>query len=102
MLNAAVEDYFDEVIDVSFQRMHVERRVGVPTVKLDCEFAAPSRLGDELDFLIEVESVGKSSANLKFDVRCDGEARFRAAVVLVCMNIGDGRPMPWPDDIRPS
>ena len=50
MLNAAVEDFFAAVVGVDFAQLHGERRLGVPTVRLDAEFVVASRLGDELDF----------------------------------------------------
>lgn len=101
LLNAAVEDYFAEVLGVSFARMHMERHLGVPTVKLSVEFSAPSRLGDALDFRIEVLRVGRSSADLRVAVACGGEIRLAAEIVLVCMDLSLGRATPWPLDMRP-
>lgn len=102
MLNAAVEDLFAEEIGVDFATMHGERRLGVPTVKLDVEFVAPSRLGDLLGFSIDVVRVGRSSADLAVAVHCEGELRFRASVVLVCMDFDGARSRAWPPDMRPG
>jgi 4-hydroxybenzoyl-CoA thioesterase len=102
MVNAAVEDYFAETIGVSFASMHRDRQLGLPTVKLETEFLAVSRLGDLLDFALDVERVGKSSANIELRVSCAGELRFQAKVVLVCMDLCTGRSTPWPSDMRPS
>ena len=101
MLNAAVEDLFAEVVGVDFATMHLRRRIGVPTVKLEAEFARPSRLGDQLDFRIAIAQVGQSSAELAIEVHCGDEVRFTARPVLVCMNLDSGRPEAWPADIRP-
>jgi 4-hydroxybenzoyl-CoA thioesterase len=101
MMNAAVEDYFAEAIGVSFATMHRDRALGVPTVKLEAEFFAVSRLGDLLDFALEVPHVGKSSANIEVRVSCAGELRFQAKVVIVCMDTRAGRSTPWPTDMRP-
>lgn len=101
MLNAAVEDYFEQVIETDFKSIHLDRGLGIPTVKLDSEFMAPSRLGDLLDFHVDVARVGRSSAELAIEVRCSDELRFRSTVVLVCMDLKTGHSFPWPDDIRP-
>lgn len=101
MMNAAVEDFFAQAVGVDFKAIHLDRGLGVPTVKLESEFFAPSRLGDLLHFHVNVKKVGSSSVNLDIDVRCDDERRFRADVVLVCMNIRIARSVPWPDDMRP-
>ena len=101
MLNAAVEDYFAEHIGVDFRALHIDRGLGVPTVKIECEFTAPSRLGDPLDFAIEAVEAGRSSARFRVEVRCGGELRWRAAIVLVCIDLATGAAIAWPDDARP-
>jgi 4-hydroxybenzoyl-CoA thioesterase len=100
MLNAAVEDFFADVAGVDFRTLHLEQGLGVPTVKLESEFVAPSRLGDLLDFQIDVVRVGRSSLELSVDVRSDVELRFRVRVVLVCMDLKEGRSQPWPATIE--
>lgn len=102
MLNAAIEDYFAYGIGVDFAEMHGERGLGVPTVRLEADFAAPSRLGEALDFLVQPERVGRSSAEISVQVECGGELRFRATVVLVCMDLKGGRSVEWPADMRPQ
>ncbi len=102
MLNAAMEDYFAEVVGVDFLEMHQTRGLGVPTVKLEADFAAPSRLGDELTFQITPVQVGRSSAQMLVEVQCGSELRFRATVVLVCMDLAKGRSVEWPADMRPQ
>lgn len=100
MLNGAVEDWFAEGLGVGFAELHLTRGLGVPTVSLDSRFAAPSRLGDELDITIEVKSVGRSSCAVAYTVVCGDEVRMTAEGVLVCMILAEGRSTPWPDDVR--
>ena len=100
MLNGAVEDWFAEGLGVGFAELHLTRGLGVPTVSLDSRFAAPSRLGDELDITIEVKSVGRSSCAVAYTVACGDEVRMTAEGVLVCMVLAEGRSAPWPDDVR--
>lgn len=101
MLNAAVEDWFEAGLGVSFAELHLDRMIGVPTVKLDTTFLSPSRLGDVLEVRISVKDVGQSSCSIDYLVTGnDGVERLNAAGVLVCMNLRDHRAMPWPEDIR--
>lgn len=100
MLNAAVEDWFAEGLGVDFAELHLRRGLGVPTVSLDSRFAAPSRLGEDLDIAIEVASLGRSSCVVAYTVRCGEEVRMTAEGVLVCMVLTEGRSTPWPEDIR--
>ena len=101
LLNAAIEDYFAKAVGVDFAAMHVTRKLGVPLVKLESQFIAPSRLGDDLDFVVQVESVGRRSAGFWVEVRCGDELRFSARLVLVCMDLVSGQSTPWPLDMRP-
>lgn len=101
LLNASVEDYFAQAVGVDFAEMHIRRRVGVPTVRLDVTFTVPSRLGDMLDFELTIAEVGRSSLKLAVEVRCGAEVRFTANVLLVCMDLTEGKSLPWPDDMRP-
>jgi 4-hydroxybenzoyl-CoA thioesterase len=100
MVNAALEDFFAQAIGVDFRVLHVDRRIGVPTVKLDSEFMAPSRLGDVLDIAITVERVGGSSATLRYDFSCAGTARLVVRCVIVCMDLKSAKSTPWPAEIK--
>ncbi|MFC4312431.1 acyl-CoA thioesterase [Steroidobacter flavus] len=100
MLNGAVEDWF-ESLGCPFNSMHRQRQMGVPTVKLECEFLAPSELGDVLTIRIEPTRLGQSSCTLNYSVSANGTERLRASGVLVCMNTALKKSMPWPEDLRP-
>ncbi|WP_414901681.1 acyl-CoA thioesterase [Sphingomonas flavalba] len=100
MLNATVEDFFAGHVGVDFATLHLKRGLAIPTVKLDVDFVAPSRLGETLAFHLTVERVGDSSLHLTVEVRCGDTVRLRAAVVIVSMAMATGRSQPWPDDIR--
>jgi 4-hydroxybenzoyl-CoA thioesterase len=100
MLNGAVEDWFADALGVDFLSLHQQRRLGVPTVKLESEFFAPSRLGDLIDINIVVTQVGRTSCDVRYVLSCDGQDRVRASAVLVCMNLDAQKAAPWPQDIR--
>lgn len=101
MLNGAVEDWCDRALGASFHTLHVVRKIGVPTVKLQVEFSAPSRLGDELTISIVPVRLGRSSCELDVRFTCNAEERLRAQVTLVCMDLTTHRATAWPDDLRP-
>lgn len=100
MANGAVEDFFAQHVGVDFHSLHLERGLGVPTVKIVGEFVAPSRLGDMLDISVAVSKLGASSLGLHFAFSCNGQLRMTMDSVLVCMDLGTGRPQPWPLEIR--
>lgn len=99
--NHVTENFFAEVVGRSYARL-VGEGDGVPTVRLDCAFRAPSRLGDRLEMTLRVTGVGRSSADFDISGRGAGEAEPRFTIAKRVAFI-DGRAMksaPWPDDMR--
>jgi 4-hydroxybenzoyl-CoA thioesterase len=100
MLNGAVEDWFAQVLGLDFKTMHLDRHLGVPTVKLEVEFLAPSELGDELTISLSVKDIGRSSCAITVLFRGEDRDRLRVQVVLVCMDLQAQRAVSWPDSVR--
>lgn len=99
MLNAVLEDWFADM-GADFAAMHLTRRIGVPTVKLECEFMAPGMLGDELSVAVRPTRIGRSSCNIEYGITGGGVDRIRASAVLVCMDLDRQKAVEWPQDIR--
>lgn len=99
MLNEAVEDWM-ESLGWSFARMHLEQRAGIPARRVEADFTAASRLGDELEAQIFVDRIGRTSAELRVAFACAGEPRWTARMTIVFIDIDAGRSLPWPDDLR--
>lgn len=100
MFNATVEEWFEKRVGFSFYDIHMRRAEVVPTVHVDVDFKAPSRLGDELTLELTLLKVGNSSIELSVDVRHEDKSRVTAKLVLVyaknALKQADG----WPDDLR--
>ena len=99
MTNALVEDWFNDALGIDYAAMISARRVGLPIVKLNCEFSRPSRMGETVTFTLAVDSVGQRSIRIDIVCHCDGEVRFRAKQVLVTTSLDDGRSIDIPGDI---
>lgn len=100
MANEAVEDWFAEALDLTFNELHVVRGMGVPTARFEADFPAASRLGETLVFSVAVERIGRSSATLKVRARCEGELRFDARQTIVYVRLDDMSALPWPVELR--
>lgn len=103
MINSVIENFFREELDCSFARMMAEG-TGVPAVRVETEFRAPSRLGEVLDWTLEVARVGGSSAELRVIAHGPGEGggpelRLHADMTLVFASLTGGA-RPWPDATR--
>ncbi len=97
MSNSVVENFFADVVGHSFARM-MDAGEGVPTARLEANFKASSRLGDRLEWSLQVMRVGGTSVNFLLTAAVAGAVRLTADLTLVWV-IG-GRPAPWPDAIR--
>ncbi|MFI1104033.1 acyl-CoA thioesterase [Streptomyces melanogenes] len=102
LINEVLQDWFETGLDVGYAGLFADRRIGIPTARLECDFLAPSRLGDPLDITLTVERIGKSSFELRYE--CAGAAgqdvRARIRAVLVTTSLDGHGPIPIPQDIR--
>ncbi|UCE30949.1 MAG: acyl-CoA thioesterase [Burkholderiales bacterium] len=100
ILNDHVEDWFGEALQHDFLAWHRDLGLGVPTVRIECDFLAPSRIGERLRFWLEIERLGRSSVTLVRGAECGGEQRLRVRQSLVCIELASGRSRPWPEAVR--
>ena len=102
MLNGLVEDWVNEGLGLSYHKLVVERRIGLPTVKLEVDFRAVSRMGDQVTLGLAVERLGARSMTLA--VRCfdaaAGEVRMQMKQVIVTTSLETHRAVAIPDDMR--
>jgi 4-hydroxybenzoyl-CoA thioesterase len=98
MTNSVVENFFREVVQVSFADMMAAQE-GVPTARIETDFHAPSRLGEVLDWQLSVTRLGASSVGVRLVAMGGGQRRVSAHLTLVRVG-ATGRPMPWSDAMR--
>ena len=97
MTNSLVENFFADVMGHSFGAM-MDLGQGVPTARLEANFKVPSRLGDKLEWTLQVVRVGGSSANFVATARVGDQLRLTADLTLVWVDAG--KPARWPDAMR--
>lgn len=99
LVHEAKEDWLRDAVGVPLPAL-IGRGRGLPIVRLEADFVAPSRLGDVLDIAVRVARLGGASLHLDYDVACGAERRMTARTVVVHMGLADGRPLPFDDDLR--
>ena len=101
MLNGLVEDWFNDELGIGYAALILERRVGLPTVRLEVDFQAVSRLGDHVRLALQVDRLGGRSLTLALEVSgADGGLRMRMRQVLVTTSLVTHRALDIPSDIR--
>lgn len=100
MLNTLHERWFDEGLQVPYAHYIGVRRLGLPTVRLECDFTAVTRQGERLRQRLEVAKLGRTSLELAAEFDCGGELRARFRQVLVCTSLATHKSHPLPEDLR--
>lgn len=100
LFHEVVEDWFAEGIGIDFRTLRDTWGLGVPAVRLDQEFIAPSRYGEVLSFRLELESIGSSSLSLVIGARAASGPRARAGLTLVFVSMNDFRAVPIDSALR--
>jgi 4-hydroxybenzoyl-CoA thioesterase len=100
MVNNLVEDWVSEGLGVSYAELISRRRTGLPTVSLNCEFTAVSRMGEDVTMGLSLEQVGTKSITLQHGCRHGDELRMRVRQVLVFTSLDTHRAIDIPADLR--
>lgn len=100
LLNDLMEAWFDD-LGIGFENLIIRRRIGVPTVRLEADFKAVSRMGDAVVLSLAVDSMTNRSITLA--LRCessDGELRMAVRQTVVTTSLDTHRAILIPDDLR--
>jgi 4-hydroxybenzoyl-CoA thioesterase len=101
LFNDLIESWIDELVPQGYHGVIGERRIGMPTVHLDVDFKAVSRMGDEVWLSLEVERIGNKSLALAWECRgVDGVVRMSARQTLVTTALDTHQAIAVPDDLR--
>jgi len=100
LFNHLLEDWFTHGLGIAYADFLGKRRIGTPTVRLECDFRAISRMGEDVTFSITPERVGGKSLTLAIEARRGDELRVRARQVLVFTSLDTHRAIDMPADVR--
>lgn len=100
LFNDLVECWFTEGLSIPYAEMIARRRVGLPTVHLECDFRQISKMGERLDFCLQVKRLGTRSITLLLWVGELQAPRVRIEQVLVFTNLETHKAIVIPPDIR--
>ena len=100
LTNALVEDWFTDSLGIDYAEMIGQRRVGLPIVRLECEFARPSRMGETISLALSLARIGRRSIDIRIVGSGPDGVRFAANQVLVTTSLETGESIWIPNDIR--
>jgi 4-hydroxybenzoyl-CoA thioesterase len=100
LFHELVEDWFNDGLGINYARFNTEQRLGVPMAHVDCDYLAPSKIGEHLSLALSVRRIGRTSLTLSIEGSADGAPRVRATLVVVLASMDTHRPVPFSDDLR--
>jgi len=101
MFNDLVEDWIDNLLPVGFAGYISRRRCGLPTVHLEADFKAISRMGDQVQLVLELVRLGGKSLTLALScIGDDGAVRVSVLQTLVTTSLDTHRAIDIPDELR--
>ncbi len=101
MFNGLIEDWANDELAISYHTLLLERRIGLPTVHLEADFRAVSRLGDRVSLSLAVARLGRRSLTLALSCNgADGGVRMSLRQVMVTTSLDSHQAIDIPSDLR--
>jgi len=102
MFNDLLEAWVDQLLpQVGFAGYIGQLRFGMPTVRLEADFRAISRMGDDVTLTLDVAQLGGKSITLELACKgVDGEPRMRVRQVVVTTSLETHQAVAIPDVLR--
>lgn len=103
LAHAVMEDWLADGIGQGLPVLIGTRRIGTPTVSIQCDFAKTLRIGDTLRFELRVVKLGNASVQLAYSGKkaAGGDEHLAIRQTIVFMDLEAGRAIPIPEDLRP-
>ena len=100
LFHELIEDWFNDGLDVNYADLIAVQRLGVPTVRIECDFVAPSTIGDTLQLRLAVRRVGTTSIALSLMAFSGDDLRVRIEQVIVLFSLEHRAPVAISEDLR--
>lgn len=101
LFNDLIEAWIDELLPDGYHGVIGARRIGMPTVHLEVDFKAISRMGDHVWLSLEVVRLGQKSLTLAWQCAAEeGDVRMVATQSIVLTSLDTHRSIAIPDDLR--
>ena len=68
LLHTVMEDFFREAVGISYAEMLQRDRIGFPTVRIEADFRAPLRFGEEADVALRVKELGRKKVVFRYEI----------------------------------
>ncbi|MBL8833339.1 MAG: acyl-CoA thioesterase [Rhodospirillales bacterium] len=98
--NGVIEDWYTRGLGIDYARMIFEERRSAPIVHAECDFYAPSLMGDRVSFTLLLAKIGRTSIDMEIYGHVAGTLRLKANIVTVFMDLDTRKAVALPDAMR--
>ena len=100
LFHELVEDWFNHGLQHDYAELVYRQRLGLPMVRVECDFLSPSKIGEMLKLSLGVQRIGRSSLGLAVEGVAGGVPRVRARLTVVLAHVDELRSVPFPAALR--
>ncbi|HQY27930.1 MAG TPA: thioesterase family protein [Burkholderiaceae bacterium] len=100
LFHELVEDWFNHGLQHNYAELVYRQRLGLPMVRVECDFLSPSKIGEMLTLSLGVRRIGRSSLGLAVEGVAGGVPRVRAALTVVLADVDGLRSVAFPAELR--
>ena len=102
LLNIAVEEWFEDTLQMPFYRLHVEHQIGIPTATFSTRCRALPNLGDTISLWVQPMRIGQRSMTARSWLVRGDECLIETQQVIVFVRMleKDYETVVIPDDVR--
>ena len=99
-LHQAMEAWFNDGVNERYSDLLMKKRIGAPTVSMQCDFISPAFFGDKLRIELSVVRIRNSAIDLAYDAKVGERACLKARHSICTFSLETYKAIPVPDSLR--
>jgi len=99
-IHEVYEELWEHQVGVRYYKLLLEERIGFPLVHSEVDFRAPLKFGDRPEVAVTCTHLGRSSIELHYVFRLDGEVCVDARMTTVCTDLRAMKSLELPERFR--
>ncbi len=100
MVNGAIEDFFGQALGLDYYGFITDEKVGLGYVRYATDFMRPGFMGDDLEFVVSLNRIGRSSIGLEVKARRGDDSLMHTELVIVTTDLVTHAAIPLPPPLR--
>lgn len=100
LLHQAMEAWFNDGLNERYCDLLIKKRIGAPTVSIQCDFLSPAFFGDMLRIELSVVRIRNSAIDLAYEVKVGDRTCLRARHSICTFSLETYKAIPVSESLR--